>query len=238
VNGNSRPFAFLPIGGSVNGSTLVGHNFTYVGSTWGRIADILMVSNCMNPIIFIDEVDKISNTEYGKEITAVLTHLTDATQNDSFEDKYFSGIPLVLSKALIVFSFNDASLIDPILRDRITIIETKPYTLQEKIHILTNYMIPEVLKEVGFNKDEVIINNDVIKYLIETYTNEAGVRKIKEKIVEIIRDINLKYIHNITSNYNMTFEERIILALALAPHIQPHLLDIFFIKNSTISNLL
>ncbi len=195
-NNKPRPFAFLPIGGSVNGSTLVGHNFTYVGSTWGRIVDILITTNCMNPIIFIDEVDKISNTEYGKEITAVLTHLTDSTQNDNFEDKYFSGIPLDLSKALIVFSFNDASLLDPILRDRITIIETKPYTLPEKIHIITEYMIPEILKEVGFNKDEVIISRDVIKYLIETYTNEAGVRKIKEKIVEIIRDINLKYIHH------------------------------------------
>jgi ATP-dependent Lon protease len=154
----------------------------------------------MNPIIFIDEVDKISSTEYGKEIIAILTHLTDATQNDNFEDKYFSGIPLDLSKALIVFSFNDASLLDPILRDRITIIETKPYTLPEKIHIIKNYMIPEILKEVGFNKDEVIISDDVIKYLIETYTNEAGVRKIKEKIVEIIRDINLKHIHGVINN--------------------------------------
>ena len=192
-----RPFAFLPVGGSTNGSTLVGHNYTYVGSTWGRIVDVLISSQCMNPIIFIDELDKISNTEHGKEITAVLTHLTDATQNDNFEDKYFSGIPLDLSKALIVFSFNDASLIDPILKDRITIIETKPYTLPEKVHIITNYMIPEILKDVGFNKDEIIFNEDIIKYLIETYTNEAGVRKIKEKIVEIIRDINLKYIHNI-----------------------------------------
>ena len=194
-NNMPRPFGFLPIGGSTNGSTLVGHNYTYVGSTWGRIVDVLISTNCMNPIIFIDEVDKISNTEYGKEITAVLTHLTDATQNDSFEDKYFSGIPLDLSKALIVFSFNDISLIDPILRDRITIIETKPYTLAEKIHIITNYMIPDILKEVGFNKDEIVIDTNIIKYLIETYTNEAGVRKIKEKIVEIIRDINLKYIH-------------------------------------------
>ncbi len=195
-NGKPRPFAFLPIGGSVNGSTLVGHNYTYVGSTWGRIVDVLITTECMNPIIFIDEVDKISSTEYGKEIIAVLTHLTDSTQNDNFEDKYFSGVPLDLSKALIVFSFNDASLLDPILRDRITIIETKPYTIQEKIHIITNYMIPEVLKDVGFTKDEIIFPEEVIKYLIEIYTNEAGVRKIKEKIVEIIRDINLKYIHN------------------------------------------
>ena len=87
-DGKPRPFAFLPIGGSVNSSTLVGHNFTYVGSTWGRIADMLMVSKCMNPIIFIDEVDKVSQTEYGREIISILTHLTDPTQNDEFEDKY------------------------------------------------------------------------------------------------------------------------------------------------------
>ncbi len=195
-NNKPRPFAFLPIGGSVNGSTLVGHNYTYVGATWGRIADILMTTNCMNPIIFIDEVDKISNTEYGKEITAVLTHLTDSTQNDSFEDKYFSGIPLDLSKALIVFSFNDINLLDPILRDRITIIETKPYTLQEKIHIIQEYMLPDVLKDVGFDKNEIIFSSEIITYLIDTYTNEAGVRKIKEKIVEIVRDINLMCIHD------------------------------------------
>ena len=195
-DGTSRPFAFLPIGGSVNGSTLVGHNYTYVGSTWGRIVDILITSQCMNPIIFIDEVDKISGTEHGREIVSILTHLTDLTQNDEFEDKYFSGIKLDLSKALIVFSFNDVNLLDPILRDRITIIETKPLRIQEKIEIIQNYMLPEILKDVGFSKDEIVLPEDIILHLIQTYTNEAGVRKIKEKIVEIVRDINLKKFHN------------------------------------------
>ena len=195
-DGNPRPFAFLPIGGSVNGSTLVGHNFTYVGSTWGRIADILMTSNCMNPIIFIDELDKVSHTEHGREIISILTHLTDATQNDEFEDKFFAGIKLDLSKALIVFSFNDPDLIDPILRDRITMIETHPLNLKEKVTIIRDYMLPEICKEVGFNNGEIIIDDLMIKFLIETYTNEAGVRKIKEKIVEIIRDINLNRFHS------------------------------------------
>jgi ATP-dependent Lon protease len=197
-----RPFGFLPIGGSVNGSTLVGHNYTYVGSTWGRIVDILIESNCMNPIIFIDEIDKVSTTEYGKEIISILTHLTDSTQNDSFEDKYFSGIPLDLSKALIVFSFNDISVIDPILKDRITIVETKAYTLDEKMHILLEYMIPTILKEVGFSKNEIIFSESIIKYLINQYTNEAGVRKIKEKLVDIVRSINLD---NISNNISIPF---------------------------------
>lgn len=203
-DGKPRPFAFLPIGGSVNGSTLVGHNFTYVGSTWGRIADITMTSGCMNPIIFIDEVDKISNTEYGKEIVSVLTHLTDATQNDNFEDKFFNGIPLDLSKALIIFSFNDITLIDPVLKDRITIIETKPYTLTEKIHIVTKYMLPEVLTDVGYNVDEIKFTDEIVTYIINSFTNEAGVRKVKEKIVEIVRDINLKAIHDPTIMFPFT----------------------------------
>ena len=134
-DGKPRPFAMLTLGGSSNASTLVGHNFTYVGSTWGRIVDILIEKNCMNPIIYIDEVDKVSRTEHGREITGILTHLTDSTQNDHFEDRYFSGIPFDLSQALIIMSFNDPSLIDPILRDRMHIIlslihisePTRPY---------------------------------------------------------------------------------------------------------------
>ena len=199
-NGKSRPFVFLPIGGSVNGSTLVGHNFTYVGSTWGRIVDILITSKCMNPIIFIDEIDKVSTTEHGREIISILTHLTDSTQNDEFEDKYFAGIKLDLSKALIVFSFNDISVIDPVLKDRITIIETNSLTLVEKIHIIKNYMLPEITKEVGLTMDEISISEEIIKYLIETYTNESGVRKIKEKIQEIVRDINLNRIYDLDPN--------------------------------------
>jgi|SaaInlStandDraft_7_1057024.scaffolds.fasta_scaffold01327_8 hypothetical protein len=208
-NGKNRPFAFLPIGGSTNGSTLVGHNYTYVGSTWGRIVDILMVSGCMNPIIFIDELDKISNTENGREISSILTHLTDLTQNEHFEDKYFAGIPFDLSKALIIFSFNDITQIDPILKDRITIIETKPFTIEEKIHILQNYMLPEIFKEIGFNNNEIIFSFDILKYLINTFTCEAGVRKIKELITEIIRDINLSLCYennNIIIPYNITQE--------------------------------
>ena len=114
-NGDARPYSFIAIGGSSNGSTLDGHNYTYVGSTWGKIVDILIEKKCMNPIIFIDELDKVSKTEHGKEIIGILTHLIDSTQNDSFQDKYFSNIDLDLSKALFIFSYNDVELIDKIL---------------------------------------------------------------------------------------------------------------------------
>jgi len=157
----------------------------------------------MNPIIFIDELDKVSHTEHGREIISILTHLTDSTQNDEFEDKFFSGIKLDLSKALIIFSFNDISLIDNVLKDRITVIETHPLKLTEKITIIKDYMLPEITKEIGFGTDEIIIEDNLIKYLIETYTLEPGVRKIKEKIIEIDSKILFEDINLITYNHLM-----------------------------------
>ena len=196
AGGEKRPFAFLPIGGSTNGSTLVGHNFTYVGSAWGKIVEILIDTKCMNPIIFIDEVDKISRTEHGREIIGILTHLTDSTQNDEFEDKYFQGIKLDLSRAMIVFSFNDGSLLDPILRDRMTIIHTNPLNVKEKKAIIQRYILPEIASTVGFNKSDIRIEDRIIEHIIDNYTYEAGVRKLKEKVFEIVREINLRNIYD------------------------------------------
>lgn len=195
-NGNTRPFSFIALGGSSNGSTLEGHNYTYVGSTWGRIVDILMQTKCMNPIIYIDELDKISNTENGREIIGILTHLTDDTQNDEFYDKYFSGVKLDLSKVLFIFSYNDYNLLDSILADRIHRVKFKKLDLNEKIHIVKNYIIPELIQTIGFSNTDIKIEDNVIEYIIKTYTCEAGVRKVRERIFEIIREINLKNLLN------------------------------------------
>ena len=146
--GNPRPFGFLALGGSSNGAILEGHSYTYLGSTWGRIADILMETKCMNPIIYIDEVDKISKTEYGREITGILTHLTDASQNNEFSDKYFAGIKLDLSKVLFIFSYNDQNSLDRILRDRITEIQIKGLTINEKVNIVKIMLYLKFLKQL------------------------------------------------------------------------------------------
>ena len=189
--GVDRPFIFIPLGGSSNGSTLEGHNYTYVGSTWGRIVDGLMDSKCMNPIIYIDELDKISKTEHGKELIGILTHLTDKSQNNAFMDKYFSGIPIDLSKCLIIFSYNDANLIDRILLDRIHRIEIKPLNKSSKIVVANKHLIPEILDNIGYTDQEITINDTEIGYIIDKYTYEAGARKLKEKLYELYRDINL-----------------------------------------------
>ena len=193
-DGNERPFAFIALGGSSNGATLEGHSYTYVGSTWGRIVDILMETKCMNPIIYIDELDKVSNTENGKEIIGILTHLTDPSQNDEFSDKYFSGIKLDLSKVLFIFSYNDYNLIDPILADRIHRVKFQKLNKYEKVHIVNHYILPELLETIGFNPDDIVFSKKVLEYIINTYTQEAGVRKLREKIFEILREINLRYL--------------------------------------------
>ena len=203
-NGNSRPFYFLALGGSSNGSFLEGHNYTYVGSNFGKIIEILIQTQCMNPIIYIDELDKISNTENGKEIIGILTHLTDSTQNDQFNDKYFSGINFDLSKVLFIFSYNDFSKLDPILADRIHRIKFNYLQKYEKIHIMKNYIIPELLENIGYKKENIIIDDSIIEYIISNYTCEAGVRKLKEKTYEIIREINLNEIMKNSNNTKIT----------------------------------
>lgn len=194
-NGNSRPLIFVPIGGSSNGTFLEGHNYTYLGSTWGKIVDSLMEAKCMNPIVFIDELDKISKTEHGKEIASILTHITDETQNHEFFDRYFASIPIDLSRVLFVFSYNDRDNIDPILRDRMQEIKIDSLSKKEKVVICKNYILPEIFKNVGFGPDEIIFSNQILEHIIGCYTNESGCRRIKEILLNIVRDINLDKIH-------------------------------------------
>tara|TARA_Y100000741_G_scaffold363349_1_gene351383 strand:+ start:17 stop:1147 length:1131 start_codon:yes stop_codon:yes gene_type:complete len=151
----------------------------------------------MNPIIFIDELDKISNTEHGKEIIGILTHLVDSTQNTDFQDKYFSGIELNLSKALFIFSYNNVQSIDKILLDRIHRIKFDILTLHDKINICNNFLLPEIYTKVNF-KNVVKIPDDVLTFIIDNYTYEAGVRKLKEILFEIITEINLEILKSNT----------------------------------------
>jgi ATP-dependent Lon protease len=193
-DGSSRPFSFMALGGSCNGSTLEGHNYTYVNSTWGKIVDILMESKCMNPIIYIDELDKVSRTEQGREIIGILTHLIDTTQNDEFQDRYFSGIPIDLSKVLFVFSYNDPSLIDRILLDRIHRVRFDNLSWTDKVVIVNKFMMPELNEKMGFD-NTVILSDEVIRHLIDNYTMEPGVRKLKEILFDLFGEINLQLLN-------------------------------------------
>ena len=202
--GQSRPFAMIQIGGDSNGSSLHGHNYTYVGSNWGSIVQILIDKKCMNPIIFIDEIDKISKTEQGREIVGILTHLLDTTQNDCFQDKYFSGIDLDLSKALFILSYNDVDAIDKVLLDRIHRIKFSNLSTDDKFVICNKHILPEIYKKMGL-ENMVQLDNEVLRFIIEEYTCEPGVRKLKEILFEIVGEINKNVLTNLTdcSDYSI-----------------------------------
>ena len=187
-----RPFQFIALGGAQDSTFLEGFEYTYEGSRHGKIVDCLMQAKCMNPVIFFDELDKVSDTPRGEEIINILMHLTDATQNSHFNDRYYQGIDFDLSKAIFIFSFNDESRIDRILKDRMYMIRTDGYDLKDKLIIGENYLIPNLLNSVGFNSDDLKFSKEVIEFIIENYTFEAGVRKFKECILEICKEINLR----------------------------------------------
>jgi ATP-dependent Lon protease len=150
----------------------------------------------MDPIIYFDELDKISKTHKGDEITNLLVHLTDPAQNSHFRDKYFHGIDIDLSRATMIFSFNDPSKVNPILLDRITTVETKYLLSSQKIHIAKNYLLPEMIKDVGLKEGDISIDDNVITSLISDYTYEGGVRKLKSLLYNIVREVNLSNLLN------------------------------------------
>uniref|UniRef100_A0A6C0IVT6 Lon proteolytic domain-containing protein n=1 Tax=viral metagenome TaxID=1070528 RepID=A0A6C0IVT6_9ZZZZ len=201
-NGDSRPFAMIQVAGDAIGATLHGHNYTFVGSSWGSIVQILMDKKCMNPIIFVDEVDKISKTEHGKEIIGILTHLLDPAQNDRYQDKYFSGIDLDLSKALFVLSYNDVELIDRVMLDRVHRIKFNNLTLEEKVVIANKHLLPEIYSKMGL-QNVIHIPEDVLEFIIDEFTYEAGVRKLKEILFEIVGEINLDILKNFNVDYTI-----------------------------------
>ena len=163
-----REFAFIALGGTGDSSFLEGHSYTYEGSTWGKIAQILMDSKSMNPVIYFDELDKVSDTPKGEEIIGILTHLTDTSQNSQFHDKYFSEVDFDLSKCLFIFSYNDESKVNPILKDRMYCIQTKGYESKEKITIAKNYLLPKIREQVNFKEDDIIIPDETLSYIISS----------------------------------------------------------------------
>tara|TARA_Y100000022_G_C13056623_1_gene286925 strand:- start:59 stop:646 length:588 start_codon:yes stop_codon:yes gene_type:complete len=149
----------------------------------------------MNPIIYGDELDKVSGTPKGDEIIGLLTHLTDTTQASEFNDKYFSEINFNLNKIVYIFSYNDDNAINPILRDRMYKIETNGYSIEDKIIISKKYLIPKIIEELN-NNIEIEINDETIKYIITNFTDgEKGVRNLKRCLETIYKKLNLyKYV--------------------------------------------
>lgn len=212
-----RPFEFFSLGGASDSAQFTGHSYTYEGATWGRIADAVMSARCMNPVIYFDELDKVSTTAHGEEIISMLIHLTDRSQNSHFHDRYFAGVDFDLSQCLFVFSFNDESKVHPILKDRMQVINCSGYTSDDKKVILKQYVWPQVLERLSMEKD-LTITDEAVKFMISEYSDEEeGVRVLIRAVEALVTRINLLRIADEKTAKGYPFYKAIKLPMAITP---------------------
>lgn len=195
------PVKTIALGGVKDSAFFLGHGYVYVESGPGKIIQNIIDSKIMNPILYFDELDKVSEAETGKDIYSFLTYLTDPTQNTHFSEHYFYGMSFDLSKTFYVFTFNDITKIDRVLLDRLNVIYVPSPSKAEKRHILENYCLQEITKNIGVTKI-IKFENECFHKIIDFTDNaidtniSSGIResyRILEKIIlQINKDILLK----------------------------------------------
>jgi ATP-dependent Lon protease len=192
----SWPFQFISLGGDSDATTYTGHQLVYESSHAGKIVNSLVSAKSMSMVLMFDELDKISSTPKGEEVQNLLVHLTDPVQNEDFEDKYLSGVPIDLSKVMFIFSANDLSKVDKVLLDRMNVITLQGYNSKEKLAIVENFLLPTALKDVNLG-EKVGISKEVIEHIIREYANEEpGVREVKRCCEQIAQKINMLRMFN------------------------------------------
>jgi ATP-dependent Lon protease len=176
-------------------SVLTGHSETYVASKPGKFVEILTSAGCMNPIIYLDEIDKISEHK-GREINGILTHVLDEEQNNKFQDNYLSNININLSRALFVIAFNEHDKVDRIVSDRMKIIYIDSPSVDAKVTIAADKMIPDIINTLNIKKDKfIILDNELLKYVIESKVpKEEGVRQLRKCLEKLFNRINYLFL--------------------------------------------
>ena len=190
-NALNYPNAFISLGGTDDSSFLRGHSYTYEGATYGKICESLMKTGIMNPLFLFDELDKVSNTYRGQEIINTLIHITDPVQNDKYNDRYFEEIDFDISRSMIIFTYNDEELINPILKDRMIVINVPGYSNEEKLVLAQDYIVPEILKQYNLEIGDIVFNSELLKHIIGNVQKEDGVRNLKRAINNIISWVNM-----------------------------------------------
>lgn len=185
-----REFVKVSVGGLNDSSELIGHRKTYIGAGPGKIMEGIRKCGVNNPVVLIDEVDKMMR-DYKSDPSSILLEILDQNQNKEFVDNYVQE-PFDLSNVIFILTANDESKIPKALSDRLDIIEIDSYTIYDKIEIAKNYTLPRLGKEYGFDHKLIKISDEVIKKIVLEYTHEAGVRDLERKISSIIRKILTK----------------------------------------------
>ncbi len=185
ASATNKEYIRMSLGGVRDEAEIRGHRKTYIGAMPGRIAQAISKTKTNNPLILLDEVDKVSS-DYKGDVSSALLEVLDGEQNNQFYDHYFE-VPIDLSRVLFIATANDASMIPEPLLDRMEIIEISGYTEDEKYHIAKLYLVDKAREKNGLKKGSFKINSGAIKYIIRHYTREAGVRSLERTIDKLCR---------------------------------------------------
>lgn len=201
------PVKIIPLGGVKDSSFFMGHNFTYVESNYGIIMQSIIDSKIMNPILYFDELDKVSQADTGKDIYAVLSNLTDNTVNTTFTDHYFRGMKFDLSKVFYIFTFNDISKIDKVLLDRLNVIYVETPSKKDRAKILSDYCLNDLIKNIGMKsiKFEYECYIHLVNYVdsIIDLKISSGVRESIRILEKILLEINKEILCEINTQVDL-----------------------------------
>ncbi len=216
-----REYVRMSLGGVHDEATIRGHRKTYIGAMPGRIIQSIKKAGKSNPIMVLDEIDKVGS-DYRGDVSSALLEVLDPEQNKTFFDHYLE-LDYDLSKVLFIATANSLQPIQPALLDRMEVIEINGYTLEEKLEIAKKYLIPKQLEEHGLTKKDVVIAPKIIRAIIEGYTRESGVRSLDKKIASLVR--GFAKLKALDESYDINASEGDLSKILGAPYFDPDMYE-------------